>query len=78
MSNQDLINYQLSLEANNTAQINALAQANVQLNNNISQLNQTIIQLQAQIEDNNIKSAALSAGNVMIEETIAFIPPDTK
>jgi len=76
MSNQDLINYQISLEANNTAQINTLAQANVQLDNNIALLNQTISQLQAQISDNNTKSATLAAGNVMIEETIVFIPPD--
>jgi len=76
MSNQDLINYQLSLEANNTAQINSLTQSNVQINNNIAQLNQTIVQLEAQITTNNQKISDLEAGNVMIQETIAFIPPD--
>lgn len=76
MSNQNLIDYQLSLEAKNTEQINDLQKTNNQLNNNIGQLNEAILQIQNQIIENNQKISILENGNVMIQETIAFIPPN--
>lgn len=76
MSNQNLIDYQLSLETKNTEQINDLQKTNNQLNNNIGQLNEAILQIQNQIIENNQKISILENGNVMIQETIAFIPPN--
>ena len=67
MSNQDLINYQNSIAASNTAQINQLTQQNINLNQNI-------IQMQTQITNNTNQIATLQQDNTWIAQTIALIP----
>lgn len=71
--NQELVDYQLSLEADNTATIAQLTQSNEQLTANIENLNQNIAVVQADIDANNIKISNLEAGNVMIDETIVIL-----
>lgn len=68
MSNQDLINYQLSVETVNNTSITQLTSQNQMFNQNITQL-------QTQIANNNAQIAILQQDNIWIEETIAFIPP---
>jgi hypothetical protein len=68
MSNQDLINYQNSILAQNNASIAQLTQSNVNLNQNITQL-------QTQIANNTAQIAVYQTDNTYITETIAFIPP---
>lgn len=67
MSNQDLINYQVSIEASNNASITQINQQNVFLNQNITQL-------QTQIANNNTQIATLQLDNEYIQATIGFIP----
>jgi cell division protein FtsB len=67
MSNQDLINYQVSIEASNNASITQITQQNVFLNQNITQL-------QTQIANNNTQIATLQLDNEYIQATIGFIP----
>ena len=67
MSNQDLINYQVSIEAYNNASITQITQQNVFLNQNITQL-------QTQIANNNTQIATLQLDNEYIQATIGFIP----
>ena len=66
-TNQDLINYQVSIEASNNASITQITQQNVFLNQNITQL-------QTQIANNNTQIATLQLDNEYIQATIGFIP----
>jgi cell division protein FtsB len=71
--NQELIDYQLSLEADNDATIAQLKKTNEQLVANIDNLNQNIATLQANIDSNNVEISSLEAGNVMIDKTITIL-----
>lgn len=76
--NQELIDYQMSLEADNNKTIEQLKKSNEQLVANIDNLNQNIATLQANIDSNNAEISSLEAGNVMIDETIAILAVNNK
>jgi len=77
MSNQDLINYLISVEATNTAQIATLNQTIGSLKDAINQMNLNIEQYNKQLTDCNTQIDALNQANIDIDLIIAFIPPDS-
>lgn len=69
MSNQDLIDYLLSVQSSNSDQITGLQNAITSLNANIDNLNE-------QIATYNDQISTLIQNNEDINLIIAFIPPD--
>lgn len=76
MSNQDLINYLLSVQADNTTQIATINQTIGSLNDAINQMNLNIEQYNQQLTDCNTQIDDLNQGNTDIDLIIAFIPPN--
>lgn len=76
MTNQDLIVYQESIKDNNTALINQLNNQNTNLNQSIIGLETQISQIQVEISTNNQKITLLQQDNIWIDETIAYLPTD--
>ena len=76
MSNQDLIDYLNSITTQNNATIDNL---NLQITNYqmlIDGYNQTITTTQGLITDSQNQITQLGEDNTMIQDIIAFIPPD--
>ena len=70
-SNQDIIDYLNSIEAANNQAIDGL-------NNNIDNLNEAISELNDQITSSQNQIGVIQANNLLLDQAIAFIPPDMR
>jgi predicted nucleic acid-binding Zn-ribbon protein len=68
-SNQDIIDYLNSMEALNNQGID-------QFNNSINDLNNAIVELNDQITNSQNQIVTLQNNNALLDQAIAFIPPD--
>lgn len=73
MSNQDLIDYQNVIKANNLTSIDFINQTIVSVNETIVQANSNIASCNAQLADYAQTIATLQNYNTIIDETIAIL-----
>ncbi len=70
MSNQDEINYLLSIQVKNTMELESIKQTMGSLDESIEQLNMNIEQNKQQLSDCNTQIDNLNQGNIYIDSII--------